>query len=76
MTHKHFHWLDVDEIGLRLHNAHPGLDPLTVRFTKLRRLVEQLAGFREEPGHPVNEKILETIQQRWHEEREDVVRDD
>ena len=31
-----------------------------------------LPGFREEPGHPVNEKILEHIQKFWIEAREDL----
>ena len=31
----------------------------------------ELPGLREEPGHPVNERILETIQAKWVEERED-----
>ena len=65
------HWLDVDEIGERLHAAHPTVDPLTLRFTKLREMVLALPGFAPQAEHPVNEKILETIQQRWHEERED-----
>jgi FeS assembly protein IscX len=64
-------WLDVDRIGEALHAAHPKIDPLTVRFTELRRMVEALPNFKEEPGHPVNEKILEAIQMAWHDERED-----
>lgn len=67
-----FGWLDVDLIGELLARRHPDRDPLTVRFTELRALVAGLAGFREEPGHPVNEKILETIQARWIEEKEDL----
>ncbi|HRJ50439.1 MAG: Fe-S cluster assembly protein IscX [Phycisphaeraceae bacterium] len=65
-------WLDVDEIGEKLAASYPDRDPFTVRFTELRTMVEGLDGFREEPGHPVNEKILETIQVRWHEAREDL----
>lgn len=66
-----FHWLDVDRIGEELAERHPDRDPLTVRFTELRALVEALPGFAPEPGHPVNERILEAIQARWIEERED-----
>ena len=65
-----FGWLDVDEIAIRLHEAHPKTDPLTLRFTALRALVETLEGFTPDPDHPVNEKILETIQMAWHDERE------
>jgi FeS assembly protein IscX len=66
-----FGWLEVRRIAEELAERHPSVDPLGVRFVELRRMVEALPGFREEPGHPVNEKILETIQMHWVEERED-----
>jgi FeS assembly protein IscX len=69
MAGKTFGWLDVDRIGEELAERHPGMDPLKVRFTDLRKLVEALPGFKEEPGHPVNERILETIQMRWNGEK-------
>lgn len=62
------HWLDVEDIALRLHEEHPTRDPLAVRFTELRQMVEALPDFKAQPGHPPNEKILETIQAMWHEE--------
>ncbi|MFM9958223.1 MAG: Fe-S cluster assembly protein IscX [Phycisphaerales bacterium] len=71
-----FHWLDVDRIAEELADAHPARDPLSVRFTELRELVKALPGFVERPGHPVNEKILETIQMKWREERGDADRSD
>jgi len=67
-----FHWLDVDRIGEELADAHPSRDPLSVRFTELREMVRALPGFEERAGHPVNEKILETIQMKWLEERGDI----
>lgn len=67
-----FGWLDVDRIAMMLVATHPKTDPLTLRFTALRGLVEQLPGFAPDPAHPVNEKILETIQMKWREEREDL----
>lgn len=70
------HWLDVEDIALELLDAHPGRDPLTVRFTELKALVEALPDFQEQPGHPVNEKILETIQAMWYEEKQDAADDD
>jgi FeS assembly protein IscX len=70
------HWLEVDEIATRLFAAHPTRDPLTIRFTELRRLAEALPGFTPDPDHPVNEKILETIQMRWHEEFTDAPREE
>lgn len=70
------HWLDVDDIALLLYEAHPDRDPLAVRFTELRELVEKLPGFKAQPGHPPNEKILETIQSKWYEEYTDAADDD
>jgi len=64
-----FHWLDVDRIGEELFDTHPDADPLTITFPELRTLVEGLDGFEEQPGHPVNERILEAIQMAWLEER-------
>lgn len=63
-----FHWLDVHRIGEELFDAHPDLDPMSVRFPELRRMVEALEGFQPRPGHPVNERILEAIQMAWLEE--------
>lgn len=69
-------WLDVREIGEMLAEAHPKRDPLTVRFTELRGLVEKLPGFAADPKHPVNEKILETIQVIWNEEFHEIEREE
>jgi FeS assembly protein IscX len=66
-----FGWLDTELIGELLAEQYPGKDPLRVGFVELKQLVAALPGFREEPGHPVNEKILEHIQAAWIEERED-----
>ncbi len=66
-----FGWLDVDQIAELLHERHPDIDPYAVRFPELRAMTKALPGFAEQPGHPVNERILETIQARWIEERED-----
>lgn len=66
-----FGWLEVDRIAEELADAHPGVDPLAVRFVDLKRMVQALPGFAEEPGHPVNERILEAIQSSWRGERLD-----
>ena len=66
---KTFGWLEVTRIAEELADRHPGVDPLAIRFVELRRMVTALPGFQEEPGHPVNEKILETIQMYWNGER-------
>lgn len=65
-----FHWLDVQRIAEELVDRHGGIDPLAVSFPMLKSLVQALPGFAEQPGHPVNEKILEAIQQAWIDERE------
>jgi len=66
-----FGWTDIEEIVLALDEAHPDVDALGVRFTELREMVEALEDFQAEPGHNVNEQILEAIQAGWHEERQE-----
>ena len=73
---KTFGWLEVRHIGELLAERHPEIDPLRVGFPELKRLVSQLPGFQEEPGHPCNERILEEIQRYWIEEREDLTDQD
>lgn len=73
---KSFGWLEVELIGQLLAERHPDVDPYRVGFPQLRAMVVALPGFKEEPGHPSNEKILETIQRYWIEEREDLSEDD
>ncbi|MEX2145641.1 MAG: Fe-S cluster assembly protein IscX [Candidatus Rokuibacteriota bacterium] len=60
-------WRDTEDIGIALHDTHPELDPLTVRFTDLHRYVLELAGFTDDPKAS-NEKILEAIQMAWLDE--------
>jgi len=69
-------WTDIEDIAIELDEAHPDVDPLTVRFTKLRELVENLDGFAPDPDTHVNEQILEAIQGAWIEERQDAAGDD
>ena len=59
-------WSDADEIGFRLREKFPGLDPLSVRFTDLRDWVTQFADFADDPAAS-NERILEAIQMAWLE---------
>ena len=69
-------WTDIEDIALGLEEQHPGVDPMTVSFPKLRALVEGLPGFAADPEHPVNEQILEAIQGEWIQERQDAESDD
>jgi FeS assembly protein IscX len=70
------HWKDTEDLGIRLMEVFPSRDPLTIRFTELRELVESLPDFLEEPGHPCNEQILEAIQAAWIQERQGGGRED
>ena len=60
-------WTDSREIALALVDAHPDVDPATVRFTDLHTWVRALPGFDDDPKHS-GEKILEAIQQAWIDE--------
>jgi FeS assembly protein IscX len=62
-------WTEFRRIAEELADAHAAVDPMSVRFVALREMVRGLPGFREEAGHPVNERILEEIQRLWVEER-------
>ncbi len=63
-------WSDAEEIGLRLLEAHPGVDPLGVRFTDLHAWVCQLPEFGDDP-RASNEGRLEAIQMAWLAEFQD-----
>ncbi len=63
-------WQDAEEIGIRLAEAHPGVDPLTVRFTDMHAWITALPEFKDDPKKS-NEKTLEAIQMAWHEECQD-----
>lgn len=62
-------WSDAHELGYRLFEAHPEVDPLTVRFTDLHRWVTELDGFAGDP-QASNEGLLEAIQMAWLDERD------
>ena len=63
-------WDEPEIIGERLVEAHPDVDPLTVRFTDLHRWICELPGFDDDPKAS-SEGKLERIQMAWVEERED-----
>ena len=62
-------WTDSRDIAIALCEAHPDVDPLTVRFTDLHQWVCALPGFADEPNRS-GEKILEAIQTLWIDEAE------
>jgi len=60
-------WTSTEDIAIGLMQAHPDVDPLTVRFTDLHRWVMELDGFGGD-AKDSNEKKLEAIQMAWYEE--------
>jgi FeS assembly protein IscX len=60
-------WDDANDLGIRLSETHPDLDPLAVRFTDLHRYVTELPDFKDDPQRS-NEGKLEAIQMAWHDE--------
>lgn len=63
-------WTDFEEIGIQLQEKFPELDPLTVRFTDMHKMVTELTGFVGDPMKS-NEGMLEGIQMAWLEEFND-----
>ena len=62
-------WTDTLEIAIALDEAHPEVDPLSVRFTDLMQWCLDLEDFDDVAEH-CGEKILEAIQMAWIEERD------
>ena len=60
-------WTEVLEIAIQLADAHPDVDPLTVRFTDLHNMVVDLPEFDDDHSRG-GEKVLEAIQQAWIDE--------
>jgi FeS assembly protein IscX len=60
-------WTDSLDIAIELAEAHPEIDPRTIRFTDLRGWVMELPEFDDDPEHS-GEKILEAIQMAWIDE--------
>ena len=63
-------WTDFEELGLRLYERFPDVDPLTVRFTDLHTRVCDIEDFDDDPKGS-NEPRLEAIQMAWLEEYKD-----
>ena len=63
-------WIDAEEIGIALTEKFPDVDPLTIRFTDLRKRILALDGFDDDPKAS-NEPKLEAIQMAWHAEWKD-----
>ncbi len=59
-------WSDREDIAEALMEAHPGVEPLSVRFTDLRNWIAELPEFEDDP-HTSNEAKLEAVQMAWYE---------
>lgn len=62
-------WTDTLDIAIALVEAHPEVDPKTIRFTDLHKWVLALPEFSDDPNRS-GEKILEAIQMAWIDEAE------
>ena len=62
-------WTDTLEIAIQLLEAHPEVDPKTIRFTDLHQWVMALPEFDDDASRS-GEKILEAIQMAWIDEME------
>jgi FeS assembly protein IscX len=62
-------WTDTLDIAIALTDAHPDIDPMSIRFTDLHAWVMALPDFDDSPDRS-GEKILEAIQQAWIDERD------
>jgi FeS assembly protein IscX len=60
-------WIDTIDIAMALADAHPELDPKSVNFVDLYKLVMALPGFDDDPKR-CGERILEAIQMAWIDE--------
>ena len=61
-------WTDSLEIAISLEEAHPDIDPITINFVDLRKLVIALEDFNESDTQ-CGEKVLEAIQMCWIDEK-------
>lgn len=60
-------WVDIHDIAIELADAHPDVDPRTIRFVDLHNWVVDLPGFDDDHSRG-GEKVLEAIQQAWIDE--------
>ena len=63
-------WNQIDDIALSLYEAHPKVDPLTIRFTDMHKWITELPDFDDDPAASTEGK-LEAIQMAWVDEYQD-----
>ncbi len=62
-------WTDSRQIAILLEDSYPDVDNINLRFTDLHKWITSLEGFDDDPNSS-NEKILESIQMAWIDERD------
>ena len=62
-------WTDTMDIAIALEEKYPEADNINLRFTDLHKWVTSLDEF-DDNENTSNEKILESIQMAWIDERE------
>ena len=62
-------WKDTIDIAIALEEKFPDKDNLNLRFTDLHKWIIELDEFSDDPQKS-NEKILESIQMSWIDERD------
>jgi len=60
-------WTDTLDIAIELVDKHQAVDPKTINFVDLHRMVCELDDFDDDPNRS-GEKILEAIQMAWIDE--------
>ncbi len=65
------HWNDVEDIAIGLSEKYPEIDPLTVRFTDLLKMIQEVPDFAGDVAES-NEGKLEAVQMAWLEEYKDL----
>ena len=62
-------WTDTADIAIALEEKYPNKDNINLRFTDLHKWITSLDEF-DDDENASNEKILESIQMAWIDERE------
>ena len=62
-------WTDTTDIAIALEEKYPNKDNINLRFTDLHKWITSLDEF-DDDENASNEKILESIQMAWIDERE------
>jgi FeS assembly protein IscX len=63
-------WDHIEDIALGLYEAHPDVDPLSIRFTDMHKWITELPDFGDDPAASTEGK-LEAIQMAWLDEWKD-----